>query len=131
MEVGVRLRSTTAADIGLEDIVQRLSECGPVSWAFLSGCIWLSYLFTQRWPRMGRWDRYQLVWGLASIVHFLYWALVVDTEFKAREANPGSGPLVLHTDGHTYGAIRTLTMLAFSWALQAILFCAVEILLFG
>ena len=86
MEVGVRLCSSVAAYVGWEDIMQQLSEFGPVSWAALSGCIWLSYLFTQRWPRMGRWDRYQLVWGLVSILHFLYWALVVDTDFKVRGA---------------------------------------------
>ncbi|KAK9906901.1 hypothetical protein WJX75_009933 [Coccomyxa subellipsoidea] len=32
---------------------------------------------------MGRWDRHHLIWGLFSIVHFMYYVLVIDRNFQS------------------------------------------------
>lgn len=57
---------------------------GPLSWAALSLCVWLSYVFAQGVGNMGRWDRHHLIWGFFSIVHFMYYVLVIDQSFQVR-----------------------------------------------
>ncbi|CAL8462140.1 g1671 [Coccomyxa elongata] len=32
---------------------------------------------------MGRWDRHHLIWGFLSIVHFMYYVLVIDQSFQS------------------------------------------------
>lgn len=57
---------------------------GPLSWAALSLCVWLSYVFAQGVGNMGRWDRHHLIWGFLSIVHFMYYVLVIDQSFQVK-----------------------------------------------
>jgi len=55
---------------------------GPLSWAAVSFCVWLSYGFFQGLGNTGRWDRYHIIWGFLSILHFMYYVLVVDKAFQ-------------------------------------------------
>lgn len=63
-------------------ISEQVLGSGPLSWAAASLCIWLSYVFAQGLGNMGRWDRHHLIWGLFSIVHFMYYVLVIDRSFQ-------------------------------------------------
>ncbi len=56
----------------------------PLSWAALSLCVWVSYVFAQGVGNMGRWDRHHLIWGFLSVVHFMYYVLVIDQSFQVR-----------------------------------------------
>ena len=65
-----------------QTLIDLLSAGGPVLWACLSCAVWVAYVLSQSWGRMGRWDRNQLVWGLLSVAHFLHYVLIIDRSFQ-------------------------------------------------
>lgn len=100
----------------MQAVIDLLSAGGPALWACLSCGVWVAYLLSQSWVRMGRWDKYQLVWGLLSVAHFLHYVLISDRALQV-QASPGILPLSVllgapKRPAWSYGARLSATGLA-------------------
>jgi hypothetical protein len=43
----------------------------PSYWAFLSFCVWLTFVIKKGWNRLDVWDVRQVLWGVLSTICFL------------------------------------------------------------